>query len=190
VGVRGIINGALVQSSGAISSWAWGLIKALEYLRSQTSFDIGEISVIGHSRLGKAALWAGANDLRFNRVFVNNAGAGAVSIARRNFGESIEDINKQFPHWYCRNFKKYNSDPHSLPIDMHQLLALIAPRPLYIASASEDLWADPQGERESIKQAQPVFDLLGGGSVGYHLRPGGHDMTHEDWDYFLEHSGR
>lgn len=184
-GVRGKLSDTSPESWGAISAWAWGLIRAHDYLKRQDLFEIGEVTVIGHSRLGKAALWAGANETRISRVIANNAGAGAVSLARRNFGESIEALNERFPHWYCDNFKKYNNYIDGLPVDMHQLLALIAPRPLYIASASEDLWADPQGELESLKAAQPAFNLLGGSEIGYHLRQGGHDLTYEDWNHFL-----
>jgi hypothetical protein len=185
-GLRGKLEKSSPESWGAISAWAWGLIKVHDYLKCQDSFEVGEVTVIGHSRLGKAALWAGANDTRFARVIANNAGAGAVSLARRNFGESIEALNERFPHWYCENFKKYNNNPDQLPVDMHQLLALIAPRALYLASASEDLWADPKGELESLKAAKPVFNLLGGSEIGYHLRQGGHDLTYEDWNLYLE----
>jgi hypothetical protein len=184
-GIRGKWVKSSPESWGAISAWAWGFIKIHDYLKSQYSFEVGEVTVIGHSRLGKAAIWAGANDSSFARVIANNAGAGAVSLARRNFGESIEALNERFPHWYCENFKKYNNYPDQLPVDMHQLLALIAPRALYIASASEDLWADPKGELESLKAAQPVFNLLGGSEIGYHLRQGGHDLTYEDWGHYL-----
>lgn len=189
-GIRGKWEKSSLDSWGAISAWAWGLIKIHDYLKIQDSFEVGEVTVIGHSRLGKAALWAGANDSRFARVIANNAGAGAVSLARRNFGESIGALNERFPHWYCENFKKYNNNVDGLPVDMHQLLALIAPRPLYIASASEDLWADPKGELESLRAAQPAFNLLGGREIGYHLRQGGHDLTYEDWESFLIFCGR
>ena len=170
---------------GAIAAWAWGLSRCIDYLELDTRIDAKRIALVGHSRLGKAALWAGAIDQRFAVVIANNAGAGGASLARHRFGESIADLNRVFPHWFARNFKKYDSQEDHLPIDMHQLLALIAPRSLYVASASEDLWADPEGELLATEYSKPIFGLYGT-TVGYHLRNGGHDITAEDWDQFLD----
>ena len=177
---------------GSISEWAWGLSRILDYLEKDRDVNAKRVAVFGHSRLGKTALLAGARDTRFAMVISNDSGSCGAALSRRLYGETIKSGANLFPYWYCTNFYKYLDDVDSLPVDQHELLALVAPRALYVASAEGDAWADPTGERLSFQEAQKVYGFLGVNlkKTGYHIREGKHDITVIDWRYFLDFADR
>lgn len=188
----------------AITTWAWGLSRALDVLTTLPAINAKKVIVFGHSRLGKTSLWASACDARFAAAISNNSGCCGAAISRRGFGETVETIISAFPHWSCENFKKYAKDVNSMPFDQHELIALSAPRPVYIASAEEDQWADPKGEFLGALKADPVYRLTRtngfgdvihwqppinksvGDVIRYHIRSGKHDVTDFDWDQYLK----
>ncbi|HWU47115.1 MAG TPA: hypothetical protein VN133_10210 [Humibacter sp.] len=179
------------DSWGAVAAWSWGLSRCLDAVDAIDVLDADRTIVLGHSRLGKAALWAAAQDDRFAGAISNNSGCAGASLFRHPGGEDIAAITQHFPHWFAPRFESYANAEQRLPIDQHQLLAIIAPRPLHVASASRDHWADPEGERLAVEAAAPVFRLLGGEeALSYHLRDGDHDMLREDWEHFLAFADR
>lgn len=188
---------------GTIAAWAWGASRVMDYLETDASIDPQRIAVVGHSRGGKTALWCGAQDERFAMVVSNNSGCTGAAITRGKKGERIEQITKNFPHWFCQNYTRYSGKEEQLPVEQHMLLALVAPRLLYVASATEDEWADPASEFKATVLASSTWTLwdrqgletsvmpkhtipLQKGYVGYHLREGKHALTLYDWERYLD----
>ena len=188
----------------AISAWAWGLQRIADYLETRKEIDSSKLMVTDHSRLGKTALWAGANDPRFTVVVSNDSGCGGAAITRRaDIGETLEVMNHYFPHWLTPMAKVIQDNVEDLPVDQHFLTSLIAPRAVAVASATEDTWADPEGEFYGLVAANEVYALYGekemsadyvpqGGeavtsqSRHYHIRIGGHNILHFDWEHYID----
>jgi hypothetical protein len=186
---------------GAIGAWAYGLSRAMDYLEKNKDIDAKRVAIMGHSRLGKTTLWAGALDKRFAMVIANCSGEGGASLMRRNYGETIHHLVDAFPYWFDGHFPKFDNHADQLPVDAHELIALNAPRPVYITGAQDDQWADPRGEFLAAVAAGPVYKLLGAEdlgtdqmpalnqpimhTIGFHIRDGKHEVTAFDWDQFM-----
>jgi hypothetical protein len=172
---------------GALAAWAWGASRVLDALLQNPRIDASRVSIVGHSRGGKAALWAGALDRRFALVVANGSGCTGAALSRRKAisRESVRQITDSFPYWFCPAYRQYADHEDQLPVDQHMLLALIAPRAVLVCSAEEDYWADPEGEALGLAEAAPAFELFGQAVAQnqrlYHCRPGGHALTRMDW---------
>lgn len=211
-GVRSLFTKAKADADrsadewGAIGAWAWGLSRAIDYLETDKAVDAKRIAILGHSRLGKTVLWAGAIDTRIAMVIATCSGEGGASLSRRNYGETVKHLNNRFPYWFARNYLKYGADVQKLPVDSHMLMALIAPRPLLLTTGDGDQWADPKGEFLAAVAAGPVYELLGKQgldtgqwppagqavvqTIGYRMHAGGHAQLPEDWALFLSFMDR
>ena len=190
---------------GAVAAWAWGLSRAVDYLVTDPDIDGARIAVVGHSRLGKAAIVAAAFDERVALVIPHPGRLAAwTAPSRGKVGESVARINTSFPHWFDTEFKNFNDQPERLPFDQNCLVALVAPRPVLLTNATLDTWANPEGQFQVLQAAEPVYKLLGAGgldarsmpevntlvnsNLGYHIRPGKHAMGREDWTVFLKYA--
>ena len=199
--------GKWLRPYSIIGAWAWCYSIMLDALEKEPLVDATKAITVGHSRLGKTALWAAANDQRFAGAISNNSGSAGASLSRRNFGENLRIDYWEKGTWLCGKIVEYIDNVEELPFDQHQLLALIAPRGIYVASATEDLNADPKGEFLSLKAASPAWKLYGmptmenaewpapdtpihNGVMHYHLRTGKHAINAKDWANYYDFADR
>lgn len=184
-------------SWGTLATWAWGLRAGMDYLEKEPLCDAKKVALHGHSRLGKTALWAGAQDERFSMVISNESGCGGAALSKRAYGETVGRVNQVFPHWFCADFHQWSGREADMPFDQHELLALIAPRALFVGSAEGDQWSDPKGERLALEGAAPAFFLTAGEEKSalnprlqarqrYFIRPGNHDVMDSDWQAWVD----
>ncbi len=192
---------------GTISAWAWGASRVIDYFETDKAVDAKRIAVVGHSRLGKTVLWVGAQDPRVSVVFSSCSGEMGASLARRDYGETVDDMAANFPWQFAGNFQKYAGHWNDMPVDTHMLIALNAPHAVFISGGTQDQWADPRGEFLGEVAAGPVYRLLGkkdlgttefpnpdspidGGDLGFNYHTGGHTITPAEWKEFLDFAGR
>ena len=192
---------------GCLAAWGWEASRLLDYLQADPLTDEHRVAILGHSRLGKAALWTAAQDERFAMAFPVNSGCGGGALSRRMYGETVWAMNHSFPYWTCDNYQQFNMREQYMPFDQHSVVALVAPRPVYLATGKDDAWADPLGEFLAGKAAEPVYALYGRAGIGcdkqpavdvamdkgyvaYHIRTGGHAILQYDWDRFIEYADR
>ena len=187
---------------GAIGAWAWGLSRAMDYLVTDSGVDSSRVAILGISRLGKTVLWAAAQDTRFAMVIASCSGEGGAALSRRNYGETVKNLNVNFGYQFAGNYQKFGGHVDELPVDSNMLLSLIAPRPLLLQTGDQDKWSDPRGEFLAAVAAGPVWKLLGKDDLGttempapgtsilhtlaYEMHAGGHGTVPSDWDVFLE----
>jgi hypothetical protein len=192
---------------GTISAWAWGVSRIIDYLETDKQVNAKQIAVQGHSRLGKAVLWASAKDERIAAAYASCAGEMGSALSRRDWGETVDDMAQNFPYWFVADFQKWSGRWNDMPVDAHMLIALSAPRPVFITGGTADQWADPVGEFKAEVAAGPVYRLLGkkdlgvtelppldtpltSGDLGFHYHTGGHSATPADWNAFLTFVGK
>lgn len=193
------------HAAGKISMWAWAAMRLADYAETLPEIDKSRIFVVGHSRLGKTALLAGALDDRFACAFSNDSGCSGAAVSRGKNGETIRDICNKFDYWFCENYIKYVDNEDLLPFDQHFLLAANVGHKVYVASAKEDLWSDPDAEFLSCRLACDYFkangqkamlpekntaspgDFFHGGDIGYHIRSGKHYLSREDWKLYMDY---
>ncbi len=206
------------SNRGCIAGWAWGFQRCVDYLVTDSAIDKSRIAAVGHSRNGKTALLAAAYDERIALAIPHQAGCGGTAPSRvkpelsapgangRPTAETVAVINRSFPHWFNAEFKKFNEQPEKFPFDQHELVALMAPRPVLLSNAAGDKWANPSGQFDVLKAAEPVYRLLAAGGcdasemppegilvdskLGYYIRAGNHSMTSGDWMVFLDFAAR
>jgi len=188
---------------GTITAWAWGLSRIIDHFETDKLVDAKKIAVFGHSRLGKTVLSASALDERIAAVYASCSGEMGAALARRDWGETIDDMAQAFPYWFAGNFQQWAGHWNDMPVDAHMLIALSAPRPVFVTGGTQDQWADPVGEFKAAVAAGPVYKLLGKndlgttelppldtpltkGDLGWHYHTGGHAATEADWKAFLE----
>jgi (4-O-methyl)-D-glucuronate---lignin esterase len=192
---------------GTIGAWAWGVSRVLDYLATDASVDAKQVGLFGHSRLGKTALWASALDERIAAVYSSCSGEMGAALARRDWGETVDDMVQNFPYWFAGNFQQWAGRWNEMPVDAHLLIALSAPRPVFVTGGTADQWADPVGMFQAVVAAGPVYRLLGkkdvgatalppldtplvNGDLGWHYHTGAHSATPADWTAFLEFFGK
>ncbi len=189
---------------GKIGLWAWAAIRLMDYAVTIPEIDKDRISVVGHSRLGKTALLAGALDERFYCAISNDSGCSGAALAREKTGETVAGINTNWGYWFCNNYKKYSDNEDKMEFDQHFLLAANYPHKVYVCSAEEDKTAHPRNEYLSCVAASEFFekngmkgfihpdrlaetgDVFNQGDIGYHVRSGRHYLSREDWNRYLE----
>ena len=213
--MQGVIGASLTAGQeqpgpdewGTISAWSWGVSRMIDYLETDKAVNAKQIALFGHSRLGKTALWATAKDERIAAAFSSCSGEMGAALARRDWGETVDDMAQNFPWQFAGNFQKWVGRWNEMPVDAHMLIALSAPRPVFISGGTTDQWADPAGMFKAAVAAGPVYRLLGRkdlgvtdlpaldtpvitGDLGWHYHTGGHTATPADWTAFLEFLGK
>jgi hypothetical protein len=206
-GVRALLRpkgqlGAAPDEWGDIAAWAWGMSRGLDYLLTDHAVDAHRVIAVGQSRLGKTVLWAGAQDPRFAMVVASCSGEAGAALSRRDYGENLDNMTTTYLYQFCDSFKRFNKHWDDLPVDSHMLISLIAPRPLFLNTGTEDQWSDPKGEFLGAQAASPAYALFGkqglqdvampapdtvvARDIAYHEHTGRHAILPTDWKFFLD----